>query len=454
MNEIRCPKCGEVFPIDETSYAAIAGQVRDREFRKEIKSREELLEQEKKQAIHIAEADKDKEIAALQKKLELMTGERELAVKNALEAQQRALLEKEAELSRVRANQAAMEKTFAAEKQAAVSLTAGEKDKIIAELEGKLRYAETDKQLALRDESAQKDKQLQELKHRIDSLQQEYQLQRQNDEQAHRLALEEKDKEIALYRDMKAKLSTKMVGETLEQHCEIEFNRLRATAFPHAYFEKDNDARQGSKGDYIFRDYDADGTEYLSVMFEMKNEMDATATKHKNDDFLKKLDKDRTEKKCEYAVLVSLLERDNELYNSGIVDVSYKYPKMYVIRPQFFIPLISLLANASKNALGYRKELEVMRAQNIDVETFNDKLLEFKDKFGRNYRLAGEKFSKAIDEIDAAIKQLTKVKESLLSSENNLRLANDKAEALTIKKLTNKNPTMKQKFLDAGIEIK
>lgn len=454
MNEIRCPKCGEVFPIDETSYAAIAGQVRDREFRKEIKSREELLEQEKKQAIHIAEADKDKEIAALQKKLELMTGERELAVKNALEAQQRALLEKEAELSRVRANQAAMEKAFAAEKQAAVSLTAGEKDKIIAELEGKLRNAETDKQLALRDESAQKDKQLQELKHRIDSLQQEYQLQRQNDEQAHRLALEEKDKEIALYRDMKAKLSTKMVGETLEQHCEIEFNRLRATAFPHAYFEKDNDARQGSKGDYIFRDYDADGTEYLSVMFEMKNEMDATATKHKNDDFLKKLDKDRTEKKCEYAVLVSLLERDNELYNSGIVDVSYKYPKMYVIRPQFFIPLISLLANASKNALGYRKELEVMRAQNIDVETFNDKLLEFKDKFGRNYRLAGEKFSKAIDEIDAAIKQLTKVKESLLSSENNLRLANDKAEALTIKKLTNKNPTMKQKFLDAGIEIK
>lgn len=454
MNEIRCPKCGEVFPIDETSYAAIAGQVRDREFRKEIKSREELLEQEKKQAIHIAEADKDKEIAALQKKLELMTGERELAVKNALEAQQRALLEKEAELSRVRAEQAAMEKAFAAEKQAAVSLTAGEKDKIIAELEGKLCNAETDKQLALRDESAQKDKQLQELKHRIDSLQQEYQLQRQNDEQAHRLALEEKDKEIALYRDMKAKLSTKMVGETLEQHCEIEFNRLRATAFPHAYFEKDNDARQGSKGDYIFRDYDADGTEYLSVMFEMKNEMDATATKHKNDDFLKKLDKDRTEKKCEYAVLVSLLERDNELYNSGIVDVSYKYPKMYVIRPQFFIPLISLLANASKNALGYRKELEVMRAQNIDVETFNDKLLEFKDKFGRNYRLAGEKFSKAIDEIDAAIKQLTKVKESLLSSENNLRLANDKAEALTIKKLTNKNPTMKQKFLDAGIEIK
>lgn len=450
MNEIRCPKCGEVFPIDETSYAAIAGQVRDQEFRKEIKSREELLEQEKKQAIHIAEADKDKEIAALQKKLELMTGERELAVKNALEAQQRALLEKEAELSRVRAEQAAMEKAFAAEKQAAVSLTAGEKDKIIAELEGKLRNAETDKQLALRDESAQKDKQLQELKHRIE----EYQLQRQNDEQAHRLALEEKDKEIALYRDMKAKLSTKMVGETLEQHCEIEFNRLRATAFPHAYFEKDNDARQGSKGDYIFRDYDADGIEYLSVMFEMKNEMDATATKHKNGDFLKKLDKDRTEKKCEYAVLVSLLERDNELYNSGIVDVSYKYPKMYVIRPQFFIPLISLLANASKNALGYRKELEVMRAQNIDVETFNEKLLEFKDKFGRNYRLAGEKFSKAIDEIDAAIKQLTKVKESLLSSENNLRLANDKAEALTIKKLTNKNPTMKQKFLDAGIEIK
>jgi hypothetical protein len=243
-----------------------------------------------------------------------------------------------------------------------------------------------------------------------------------------------------------------MVGETLEQHCEIEFNKIRSTAYPNAYFGKDNDASGGTKGDYIFRDSDENGTEYISIMFEMKNENDTTATKHKNEDFLKKLDKDRTEKKCEYAVLVSLLETDNELY-TGITDVSYHYPKMYVIRPQFFIPFISLLTNAAKNSLKYKKELAVVRAQNIDIENFNNELEDFKNKFSRNYRLASDKFKKAIDEIDKTINHLTKVKESLISSEDNLRLANNKAEDLTIKKLTKKNPTMREKFIEAGIDI-
>ena len=265
--------------------------------------------------------------------------------------------------------------------------------------------------------------------------------------------LQIKDEEIAHYKEMKARLSTKMVGESLEQHCETEFNKVRALGFPLAQFEKDNDARHGSKGNFIFRDFDADGTEYISIMFEMKNEMEDTATKHRNEEFFKKLDRDRTEKGCEYAVLVSLLESDSEYYNAGIVDVSHRYEKMYVIRPQFFIPLISLLRNAARASLKYRQELATVRSQNIDVEAFNSQLKEFKDRFGRNYELASRRFGEAIDEIDKTILHLQKVKEDLVSSERNLRLANDKAEDLTIKRLTRGNPTMTEKFQEAGIKI-
>ena len=260
--------------------------------------------------------------------------------------------------------------------------------------------------------------------------------------------LKEKDAEIDYYKDFKARQSTKMIGESLEQHCEIEFNKLRPTAFRNAYFEKDNDARFGSKGDYIYRESSEDGVEFISIMFEMKNEMDTTATKHKNEDFFKELDKDRKEKKCEYAVLVSLLEADNELYNGGIVDVSYRYPKMYVIRPQFFIPLISILRNAALSAVEYRNQLAIIQNQNIDITNFENEMNDFKEKFGRNYRIASEKFRKAIDEIDLTIKHLEKTKEALLSSENNLRLANNKAEDLSIKRLTKGNPTMQAKFAE------
>ncbi|MCR5647756.1 MAG: DUF2130 domain-containing protein, partial [Acholeplasmatales bacterium] len=266
-----------------------------------------------------------------------------------------------------------------------------------------------------------------------------------NIKKEYELKLKNKDDEIAYYKDLKTKMSTKMIGETLEQHCEISFNQLRMTAFPNAYFEKDNDAKTGSKGDYIFKE-SKDGTEFISIMFEMKNEMDETATKHRNEDFFKELDKDRNEKGCEYAVLVSMLEANNELYNQGIVDVSYKYPKMYVIRPQFFIPMITLLRNAALNSLAYKQELIDARAQNLDITHFEEAMDDFKDKFGRNYRLASEKFSKAIEEIDKTIDHLNKTKDALLSSENNLRLANDKAQDLSIKKLTRNNPTMAQKF--------
>jgi len=301
--------------------------------------------------------------------------------------------------------------------------------------------------------TAEKERELTELRAQLTTLKSEQAL-READLIADRdrlLAL--KDEEIARYKDMKARLSTKMVGETLEQHCETEFNKVRAMGFPNALFEKDNDARSGSKGDFIFRDFDESGMEYISIMFEMKNEMDETATKHRNEDFFKKLDKDRREKNCEYAVLVSLLESDNEYYNTGIVDVSYRYEKMYVIRPQFFLPLISLLRNAARASLSYRQELAAMRNQNLDVERFSSQLVEFKDRFSRNYELASRQFGEAIAEIDKTIEHLEKTKKNLLASANNLRLANDKARDLTIKRLTRGNPTMTEKFLDAGIEI-
>ncbi len=397
MQEIKCPKCGEVFQVDESGYAAIVKQVRDKEFEKEVNDRQAQFQSEKESLVRLAKAEteqafhdeivkRDMEIAQLKAKLDSGEKDRQLAVSEAVQ-------EKEREIAESREQ--------------------------IYVLTGKIETGEKESQL------------------REKSLKESYE---------ERLRM--KDEQIAYYRDFKARMSTKMIGESLEQHCEIEFNRLRATGFQNAYFEKDNDARTGSKGDYIYRESDEEGTEFISIMFEMKNEADTTATKKKNEDFFRELDKDRREKNCEYAVLVTLLEAESELYNSGIVDVSHRYPKMYVIRPQFFIPMITLLRNAAMNSLQYKKELEVIRNQNIDISHFEEDMNDFKDKFARNYRLASEKFQKAIQEIDKTIDHLQKTKEALLSSENNLRLANDKAENLTIKRLTKNNPTMRAKFAE------
>lgn len=390
MQEIKCPKCGEVFQVDESGYAAIVKQVRDHEFEKEITERQQAMTAERNSAVEMAVAktagEKEKELAEKNNEITRLKGELALGKSTADLAIKTAVQEKEAEILRLR-NQ--------------LQLTQSEST----------------------------------LKER--SLQEKYEAE-----------LKLKNEEIDYYKDFKARQSTKMVGESLEQHCENEFNKLRATGFQNAYFEKDNDARTGSKGDYIYREKSADGVEFISIMFEMKNEMDTTATKHKNEDFFKELDKDRREKNCEYAVLVSLLEADNELYNTGIVDVSYRYEKMYVVRPQFFIPLITLLRNAALNSLQYRTELEVIKNQNIDITHFEDAMNEFKDKFAYNYNLASKKFRTAIEEIDKTIDHLQKTKDALLSSENNLRLANNKAEDLTIKRLTKNNPTMQQKFAE------
>ncbi len=388
MNEIKCPNCGEVFEVNEVSYAAILKQVRDEEFDKEIRQRERAFQNEKENAVEIAVAkkvsEKEREIADKNTQIEKLKGDLELSRANSNMAVKTALQEKETEII--------------------------------------------------------------QLKNKLERLNGEQELEKQSLKQKYEAELKFKDEEIERYKDFKARLSTKMVGESLEQHCEIEFNKLRATGFQNAYFEKDNDAKSGSKGDFIFREFSDDGVEFISIMFEMKNQNETTATKHKNEDFFKELDKDRREKNCEYAVLVSLLEEDSELYNSGIVDVSYRYEKMYVIRPQFFIPLITLLRNAALNSLQYKRELAVIKNQNLDITHFEEDMNEFKEKFGRNFRLASEKFQKAIDEIDKTIDHLQKTKEALLSSENNLRLANNKAEELSIKRLTKNNPTMQQKF--------
>ncbi len=413
MQEIKCPKCGEVFKVDESGYAAIVKQVRDREFQKEIESRETRMAEEKESAVKLAKAEtessyrerlaeKEKELTELRARLEAESSNQKLAVNEAVS-------EKEKELT--------------------------QKDRKIAELKAQLQLHVSEQELAVSKAVMEKEKEISQQKEQLALLKDGYEEK-----------LKDKDEQIAYYRDFKARQSTKMVGESLEQHCEIEFNRLRATGFQNAYFEKDNDVRTGSKGDFIFREESEDGVEFISIMFEMKNEMDETATKHKNEDFLKELDKDRREKNCEYAVLVSLLEMDSDLYNSGIVDMSHRYPKMYVIRPQFFIPMITLLRNAALNSLRYRRELAEIREQNIDISHFEDAMNEFKEKFSRNYELASKKFKTAIDEIDKTIQHLQKTKEALLSSENNLRLANNKAEDLTIKKLTRNNPTMAQKF--------
>ena len=406
MQEIKCPKCGEIFQVDESGYASIVKQVRDKEFTKEIESRKAQFESEKDNAVQLAKLEAEK-----------LFNEK--------------LSKKETELTE----------------------TEVKKDKEIAELKNKLANFDKDKELEinklmtkLNNELTEKESHITTLKGEKALTEKECQLKEQSLKEQYEEKLRFKDEEIARYKDFKSKLSTKMVGESLEQHCEIEFNQLRATGFKNAYFEKDNDAKTGSKGDYIYRDKDAEGIEFISIMFEMKNEMDTTSTKKKNEDFLKELDKDRREKNCEYAVLVSLLEPESELYNAGIVDMSHRYPKMYVIRPQFFIPIITLLRNAAGNSLEYKRELEIIKAQNVDVSNFEAEMNDFKDKFSRNFRLASEKFQKAIEEIDKTIDHLQKTKEALLSSENNLRLANNKAEDLSIKRLTKNNPTMAAKF--------
>ena len=426
MQEIKCPKCGEIFQVDESGYAAIVKQVRDKEFEKEISSHKNQFETEKESAIKIAKIEsetqfneilkgKDLQIAELTSKLESGESQKKIAVAEVTS-------EKNIEIANLKAKLDAYEK----DKELALSRIENEKDKELAE----------------------KDKYILKLSGQIETSEKENQLKEQSLKEQFEAILRNKDEEIAHYKDFKSKLSTKMVGESLEQHCEIEFNRLRATGFQRAYFEKDNDAKSGSKGDYIYRDFDENGLEIISVMFEMKNEMETTTTKKKNEDFLKELDKDRREKNCEYAVLVSLLEQENELYNSGIVDMSHKFPKMYVIRPQFFIPIITLLRNAAMNSLQYKQELAVIRNQNIDISNFEASINDFKEKFAKNYELASRKFKTAIEEIDKTIDHLQKTKEALLSSENNLRLANNKAEDLTIKRLVSKNPTMAAKFAE------
>lgn len=424
MQEIKCPKCGEVFQVDESGYAAIVKQVRDKEFDKEVSAHEKQFIAEKESAIKLAKAETEKafaetlnkkelQISELQSKLSAENDSKKLAIKE-------VSAEKDAEIMKLKAQIDSCEK----DKELAVGKVINEKDKELAE----------------------KDNCIVKLTGQLETSEKENQLKEQSLKEQYEEKLRFKDEEIAHYKDFKSKLSTKMIGESLEQHCEIEFNRLRPTGFKNAYFEKDNDAKTGSKGDYIYRESDENGLEFISIMFEMKNEMDSTSTKKKNEDFLKELDKDRREKNCEYAVLVSLLEPDSELYNTGIVDMSHRYPKMYVIRPQFFIPMITILRNASLNSLQYKQELAVIRNQNIDISHFEEDMNDFKTKFAKNYELASKKFKLAIDEIDKTIDHLQKTKEALLSSENNLRLANNKAEDLSIKRLTRNNPTMAAKF--------
>ena len=533
MNEIKCPKCGEVFQVDEAGYAAIAKQIRDKEFEKEKKLEIELELRRAAEEHEKKLKGKESDIRALCEKIASQEVEHKHELENvkrdSQEANAKALREKEAIIERlnlqiveqmhaldnakrdiqvendkalsekdetVRMLRAQLEsireqlesefKVTSAEEKSRHISALSEKDKEIEALKRELEYAKTEKgneiknavimaEVPYKKELADKDIEINNLNMLIQLKNSEHQskiasavnekefeiaklnaiieksrteteLKENEMKQRHAAELKDKDEQIAYFKDLKSKLSTKLLGETLEQHCQIEFNKLRATGFQNAYFEKDNDIKTGSKGDFIFRDYGEDGTEYISIMFEMKNEGDETATKKKNEDFFKELDKDRNEKGCEYAVLVSMLESESELYNSGIVDVSYKYPKMYVIRPQFFIPMITLLRNAAMNSLQYRQELDIVRRQNIDITNFEADMNDFKERFARNYRIASEKFKTAIEEIDKTITHLQKTKEALLSSENNLRRANEKAEGLTIKKLTAKNPTMAKKF--------
>jgi hypothetical protein len=459
MNEIICPTCNKAFKIDEAGYADIIKQVRDAEFKEELRLRQEQAEREKRSAVELAEAQlksrlewekaqKDAEIERLRGELNLASASSELAVKTALtevemecaalkSALQTALKDKEVAVGAERL-----------QLESANQVALASKDVEISALQAKLESADTLKRLELNEAVGKAEKERDELSAALDRAELEKQLSEKALKEKYDAQIKDRDDAIERLRDMKAKLSTKMVGETLEQHCETEFNRIRATAFQRAYFEKDNDSSAGSKGDYVFRDFDENGTEFISIMFEMKNENDSTASKKRNEEFLKELDKDRIEKGCEYAILVSLLEPDSELYNTGIVDMSHRYPKTYVIRPQFFMPMITLLRNAATNSLAYKNELAIVKAQNIDITNFENELESFKSAFGKNYELASRRFQTAIDEIDKSIDHLQKTKEALLGTDRNLRIANDKAQDVTIKKLTRKNPTMEAKFAD------
>lgn len=420
MNEIKCPKCGTVFQIDEADYDSIVKQIRDKEFDKEISSREEQHKVDRENAVKLAEAHIKEELGQELNKKDLEISELKLSLK----------VNEEKTINKV-------EKKYQ-EQINKLQLQ-------ITELKSKMQLQESKSELDIQKAVSEKNQKISDLSSELALKSKEFELKETTIKESYENKLKDKDDQIAYYKDFKAKQSTKMIGESLEQHCNVEFNRLRPL-FKNAYFEKDNDARTGSKGDFIFRDYDDDGNEIVSIMFEMKNEADMTATKHKNEDFFKELDKDRKEKKCEYAVLVSLLEADNDYYNDGIVDVSHLYDKMYVIRPQFFIPLITLIRNLANKSLEYRKELETIKNQNIDITHFEENINTFKEGFGRNYRLAAERFQKAIEEIDKTIDHLQKTKEHLLKTNDNLRLANNKAEDLTIKKLTHNNPTMSKMF--------
>ena len=424
MREIKCPKCGEVFQADEAGYAAIVKQVRDEEFSRELAAKESQFQSDKESALRLTRLETENRF---KDDLNRKDGEIEK-------------LKSEIEAARLAG-------------KATVSELTAEKDRRIADLQGKLDALSKDKEIEIHTLLKEKERELAEKESRIlllsgeqELFKKEVLLKEQSLKEQYENELKNKDEEIERLKNYKLKQSTKMVGESLEHHCETEFNRLRATGFQKAYFEKDNDVKSGSKGDYIYRDYDQNGTEFVSIMFEMKNEVETTASKKKNADFLKELDKDRRQKNCEYAVLVSMLEPENELYNTGIVDVSHLFEKMYVIRPQFFIPMITLLRNAALHSLEYRNELALIKAQNIDISNFEAEMNDFKDKFSRNFRLASEKFKKAVEEIDKTIEHLQKTKDALLSSENNLRLANSKAEELSIKRLTRNNPTMQAKF--------
>ena len=482
MNEIKCPHCGQVFTVDESGYAALLNQVRDHEFQRELNERISLAEKNREQnmALAVAKAEeelraqiaqRDSQLAAQTEQFRAEAKDLQLAAQN-----EKAELEKQLEALKAQLQSQASEADTARKLAVADALNAEsdklravekERDSLAQQLETQRQQASTETQLALqKQESTLKDARIAVERERDELRAQVVRGQEAlaRIEAEHKATLAEKlaakdeliadrEREILRIQDMKAQLSTKMLGESLEQHCEIEFNRLRPTAFPHAYFEKDNEVIEGTKGDFVFRDFDEEGNEIISIMFEMKNEADDSVNRKTNESHFKKLDADRKKKNCEYAVLVSLLEPENELYNAGITDVSYRFEKMYVIRPQFFIPIITLLRNAALSSLQYRKELALVRQQNIDVTNFEDQLADFKDKFGRNYRIASQKFQKAIEEIDKSIDHLQKIKDNLIGSENQLRLANDKAEDLTVKKLTRKNPTMKA-LLDEAREAK
>lgn len=434
MKELKCPKCGSVFTVDEADYASIVSQVKNAEFNEEVNRRlEELHERHK--------TEEQLTVAKVEKQYQDALSRKDLMIK-----------EKEAQITQLTTKLNDADQV----KKTEITLALAEKDKEIGQLKADLIEGESKLKIAVIEEQRKAEKSLQDKDAQIAELKSNAEVSRQkavnfvnSQKEEYETKMKMLQEQVDYYKDLKTKMSTKMIGETLEIHCSTLYNQMMRPLLPNAYFEKDNDASGGSKGDFIFRDFAPDGTEYVSIMFEMKNEADETATKHKNEDFFKKLDTDRKSKKCEFAVLVSLLEPENELYNGGIVDVSYRYDKMYVIRPQFFLPIISLLVQTSKKSLEYKQQLAIAKSQSIDVTNFENQLYDFRDKFGRNYRLASEKFKTAIDEIDKSISHLQKIKEALIGSENNLRLANDKAEALTIKKLTQGNPTMTELFKKA-----